>query len=314
MPCDAITVSTASPALSRSVSETLADTDCSLRRRTWTPSPVIRLSIALHAVAALGVILHPSGWAWLLGAVVANHVFLGAVGMWPGSRLLGPNLIRIPASRSGGGVGVVALSFDDGPDPEVTPRIMDLLERHDATASFFCIGERAAAWPEIVRDLARRGHSVENHTERHPYLFACFGLRALRREIEAAQVTLAQLSGAAPRFFRAPAGLRSPLLDPVLARSGLLLTSWSRRGHDCVRRDPEAVLRQITSGLRDGDILLLHDGSYARTRDGTPVVLAVLPRLLDHLCARGLRAVSLPEALAAESPERPRSSCDQPSS
>jgi peptidoglycan/xylan/chitin deacetylase (PgdA/CDA1 family) len=155
-----------------------------------------------------------------------------------------------------------------------------------------------------VRDLARRGHSVENHTQRHPYAFACFGMRALRREIEAAQATLGRLAGVSPRFFRAPAGLRSPLLDPVLSRTGMLLTSWSRRGHDCVRRDPEGVLRQITSGLRDGDILLLHDGSCARTRDGTPVVLAVLPRLLDHLRARGLRAVSLPDALMTEASRR----------
>jgi peptidoglycan/xylan/chitin deacetylase (PgdA/CDA1 family) len=123
---------------------------------------------------------------------------------------------------------------------------------------------------------------------------------ALRREIEAAQVTLSRIAGQAPRFFRAPVGLRSPLLDPVLSRSGLRLTSWSRRGHDCVRRDPEAVLRQITSRLRDGDIILLHDGSCARTRDGSPVVLAVLPHLLDHLRARGLRGCSLPRALASE--------------
>jgi len=259
---------------------------------------VVRLSVALHALAALGLLLQPSGWAWLLGGIAANHLLLGAIGMWPRSRMLGPNLIRLPTMRDRG--GVVALSFDDGPDPEVTPRIMDLLEQQGATASFFCIGERAEAWPEIVRDLARRGHSVENHTQRHPYAFACFGIGALRREIEAAQLTLGRLAGVSPRFFRAPAGLRSPLLDPVLSRTGLLLASWSRRGHDCVRRDPEAVLRQITSRMRDGDILLLHDGSCARTRDGTPVVLAVLPPLLDHLRARGLRAVSLPDAFMSE--------------
>jgi peptidoglycan-N-acetylglucosamine deacetylase len=295
-------MSAAHPARSGSVSETRADGDCSRRRPRWSPTRTVRLSVALHALAAMGLLMQPSGWPWLLGAVAANHLFLGAVGMWPRSRLLGPNLIRLPASP--GGSGVVALSFDDGPDPEVTPRVMSLLERHGASASFFCIGERAEAWPEIVRDIVRRGHSVENHTQRHPYAFACFGMRALRREIEAAQVTLGRLSGRAPRFFRAPAGLRSPLLDPVLSRSGLLLTSWSRRGHDCVRRDPEAVLRQITSRLRDGDILLLHDGSCARTRDGTPVVLAVLPRVLDHLRARGLRARSLPHALMGEPPRR----------
>ncbi len=295
-----MSMSAAHPALSGSVSETLAGGDCSPRRPTWSPTRAVRLSVALHALAGLGLLVQPSGWPWLLGAVAANHLLLGAVGMWPRSRLLGPNLIQLPASRSGR--GVVALSFDDGPDPEVTPRVMNLLEQHGATASFFCIGERAAAWPEIVRDIARRGHSVENHTQRHPYAFACFGMRALRREIGAAQITLGRLSGRSPRFFRAPVGLRSPLLDPVLSRSGLLLTSWSRRGHDCVRRDPDAVLRQITSRLRDGDILLLHDGSCARTRGGTPVVLAVLPRLLCHLRARGLRALSLPDALLAEPP------------
>jgi peptidoglycan/xylan/chitin deacetylase (PgdA/CDA1 family) len=243
-------------------------------------------------------LLQPSGWLWLLGAIAANHLFLGAVGMWPRSRLLGPNLVRLPPSRPGS--GAVALSFDDGPDPDVTPRIMDLLERHGATASFFCVGHRAERWPDIVRDIARRGHSVENHTQRHPYAFACFGMRGLRREIATAQATLSRIAGRAPRFFRAPAGLRSPLLDPVLSQAGLRLTSWSCRGHDCVRRDPEAVLRQITSRLRDGDIVLMHDGSCARMRDGTPVVLAVLPRLLDHLRDCGLRAMSLPRALAAE--------------
>jgi peptidoglycan-N-acetylglucosamine deacetylase len=300
---DALSVPAAHPAFSGSVSETLPDGDWSHRRAAaWSPTPVVRWSIGLHAFAALWLLLQPSGWPWLLGAVVVNHLFLGAIGMWPRSRLLGPNLARLPPSEAGR--GIVALSFDDGPDPDVTPRIMDLLERHGATASFFCIGERAAAWPEIVRDIARRGHSVENHTQRHPNAFACFGMSALRREIEAAQATLSRIAGQAPRFFRAPVGLRSPLLDPVLSRIGLRLTSWSRRGHDCVRRDPEAVLRQITSRLRDGDIVLLHDGSCARTRDGSAVVLAVLPRLLDHLGARGLRALSLPHALRAQSSGR----------
>ncbi len=296
-------ISAARPAFSGSVSQTLAGGDCSPRHTlAWSPAPTVRLSIGLHALAGLGLVVQPSVWPWLLSTIAANHLFLGAVGMWPRSRLLGQNLSRLPGSRDR--TRIVALSFDDGPDPDVTPRIIDILERQGATASFFCVGERAEAWPEIVRDIARHGHSVENHTQRHPYAFACFGMRALRREIETAQSTLSRIAGRSPRFFRAPAGLRSPLLDPVLSRAGLRLTSWSHRGHDCVRRDPEIVLRQITSRLRDGDILLLHDGSCARTRDGTPVVLAVLPRLLDHLRDRGLRAVSLPRALAAESCER----------
>jgi peptidoglycan/xylan/chitin deacetylase (PgdA/CDA1 family) len=231
--------------------------------------------------------------------LLGNHVVLGVIGMWPRSRLLGPNLVRLPAAAARR--GEVALTFDDGPDPEVTPQVLDLLDNAGAKASFFCLGARAAAHPEIVRDMVRRGHSVENHSQRHPNLFACYGLRALRREIESAQTAIAGITNRPPAFFRAPVGLRSPLLDPVLARTGLRYVSWTRRGYDAVRGDPTGVLRRLTRGLAAGDVLLLHDGSSARTSAGRPVVLQVLPVLLEQLAARGLKAVTLPAALENES-------------
>jgi peptidoglycan/xylan/chitin deacetylase (PgdA/CDA1 family) len=101
-----------------------------------------------------------------------------------------------------------------------------------------------------------------------------------------------------PRFFRPPAGLRSPLLDPVLARTGLRHVSWSRRGRDGVRGDPRQVLAALLDGLAPGDVILLHDGNCARTPAGEPVSLAVLPSLLDSLRRRGLRPVSLRAAFA----------------
>ncbi len=267
------------------------------RRPAWSPTLSVRASMWLHAAAAGGLLADPSAWQAWIGVVLANHCLLGAVGMWPKSRLLGPNLVRLPEA-GGRARGLVVLSFDDGPDPEVTPLVLDLLERHGASASFFCVGKRARAYPDLVRDIARRGHSVENHTERHKLHFACLGLGGVRREIDEAQATLIRITGRAPRFFRAPAGLRSPLLDPVLSRTGLRYTSWTRRGYDTVYRTPAAVLRHLTRGLRAGDIILLHDGAYARTRAGRPVVLEVLPDLLDHLRGLGLRAVSLPGAFA----------------
>ena len=215
--------------------------------------------------------------------------------MRPKSRLLGPNLVRLPEPSVRR--GEVALTFDDGPDPRITPRLLDLLDHHGAKASFFCIGEKAAAHPAIVRDILRRGHSVENHSHRHPYAFACYGLRALRREIEAAQRTIEDIAGRPPRFFRAPVGLRSPLLDPVLARLGLDYAGWARRGYDTICDDPARVLQRLARGLAAGDVLVLHDGSSARTAAGQPVVLAVLPALLREFGARGLKAVSLPIAL-----------------
>lgn len=258
----------------------------------WQPTPAIRLSIWLHAFATFAFVVWPGAWQWLLGIVLSNHLLLGLFGMWPRSQILGGNLVRLPPL--GYAKGQVALTFDDGPDPDVTPKVLDLLDRHAAKASFFCIGQRAVAHPEIVRDIIRRGHSVENHSYRHPYAFACYPPFALRREIEKTQTVLNALTGSRPAFFRAPAGLRSPLLDRVMTQSNLRYTSWTRRGLDCFSRNPAAILERLIRGLAAGDVLLLHDGSCAKARNGEPIVLVVLPPLLEHLTRSGLRPVSLP--------------------
>jgi peptidoglycan-N-acetylglucosamine deacetylase len=262
----------------------------------WTPTFVIRSSILLHGAVVLTLFASPEWWPWLLVALLGNHIGLAAIVMAPRSRLLGDTLVTLP--RSCADNGYVALTFDDGPDPHVTPRVLDLLDRYGARASFFCIGQRAAAYPEIVRDIVRRGHSVENHSHRHSHAFAFYLPYALRREIGDAQAAIESITGTRPRFFRAPMGFRGPALDPVVARSALRCVSWTRRGWDSFNRNPAMVLRRITGRLAAGDVILLHDGSYATTRDGEPVVLAVLPALLDHLASRGLRPVSLPIALA----------------
>lgn len=260
----------------------------------WRPTPAVRFSILLHVVAALTLAVHPAWWPWALGAVAGNHLLLAFAVFWPRSQVLGANLVRLPASAAAR--REVSLTFDDGPDPEVTPRVLDLLDRHQVKATFFCVGEKAAAHPEIVREIARRGHAIENHSQTHSAAFACFGIARLKRDVESAQAIVAGITGRAPRFFRAPMGLRSPLLDPVLARCGLTYVSWTRRGLDAVQRDPEKVLRRLANGLAAGDILLLHDKGAWRTRDGTPVALAVLPELLQRIRASGLRPVTLAAA------------------
>jgi peptidoglycan-N-acetylglucosamine deacetylase len=261
----------------------------------WRPTPVVRLSMLLHAAAAVSVAAAPASWPWALGAVLGNHLFLTLAVFWPRASLLGANLARLPAQAAAR--GEVCITFDDGPDPEVTPQVLDLLDRHQAKASFFCVGERTLAHPDIVREIARRGHSIENHSQRHSYVFAFYGLLRFKRELEEAQAVIAGVAGRAPRYFRAPMGLRSPLLDPVLARCGLRYVSWTRRGFDSVHRDPRSVLRRLARSLAAGDILLLHDSRSARADDGTPVVLMVLPELLALIKSKGLKPVSLTRAL-----------------
>lgn len=263
----------------------------------YRPPPLLAGSLALHAAGALALAAAPRQWRTIAGALVANHVVLAAASLWPRGTWVGDNLRRLPAAA--GHRGEVALTFDDGPDPHVTPRVLDLLDQHRARATFFCIGERVRAHPEIAAEISRRGHRVENHTQTHPHLFACYPAPALRREILEAQSSIVRAGVRAPRLFRAPAGLRNPLLDWTLFRAGLHLVSWTRRGFDALEKNPRRIARRLLAGLAPGDVLVLHDGSAARKQGANPVVLEVLPRVLDELSARKLRSVTIGEALEA---------------
>lgn len=267
----------------------------------WRPSPLIRTSLGLHAGALALLLARPSAWPWAVGAVLADHALLTAAGLTPRSALLGPNWTRLPEAAAGR--RELAITIDDGPDPRITPRVLDLLDERGVKATFFCIGERVQRHGELARETVRRGHSVENHSQRHLNYFSLLGPRNLVAEIERAQDTIGITTGQHPLFFRAPAGLRSPFLDPVLSRLGLRLASWTRRGFDTVSARAEAVLAKLTRGLEAGDILLLHDGHAALTGNGVPVILEVLPRLLDALAAAELTPVTLRAALARTSQE-----------
>ena len=260
----------------------------------------VTASVACHAGAGLLAVAAPASWPWAVAAIAVNHAVLTAGGLWPRSRWLGSNWTCLPAHAAAR--REIAITIDDGPDPAVTPAVLDLLDAHGAKATFFCIGTAARAHPALAREIVRRGHSVQNHSDRHSTRFSLLGPKGMAREIAAAQASLADITGEAPRYFRAPAGLRNPFLDPVLAHANLTLASWTRRGFDTMTADPDVVLARLTRGLRGGDILLLHDGHAARTRDGTPVILAVLPRLLAQLEQARLTPVTLRAALA---PARP---------
>lgn len=257
----------------------------------WRPSPTIWASAALHGAAAVVTIAQPAFWPWALGAVAVNHASLTALGLWPRSRLLGPNITRLPPTLVG--ANKVALTFDDGPNPAITPWVLDQLDAHNATATFFCVGAHVRQHPELTRDIVNRGHVIENHSNLHSHAFSTFGLKRLRLDIEAAQATIAEHTGRAPKLFRAPAGLRSPLLEPVLANCGLTLASWTRRGFDTVEHDKEKVFQRLDNHLGAGDILLLHDGASAAHLNNRPIIFDVLPRLLARFDALGLHAVPI---------------------
>lgn len=264
----------------------------------WRPTPLVAASMVLHGGAALAAMAHLPLWPYAIGALGANHLVLGALGLWPRSTLLGPNIVRLPEASAAR--HEVALTFDDGPDARITPRVLDLLDEAGQRATFFCIADAARREPALCREIVRRGHAVENHSCGHRSgTFPCLGLGGFRREISAAQNALADIVGDAPRFFRAPAGLRNPLLDPILHELGLRLVSWTRRGFDTSTPDAPLVASRLLKGLAARDILLLHDGhAGAGDREDATVVRA-LPPLLEALRARGLHSATLRQALQA---------------
>lgn len=268
--------------------------------RPWPWPALVRGSVGLHAAAAGAVLLWPGAWPWALGAVALNHGVLSSAGLWPRGQWLGPNVCRLPAAAVQR--RQIAITLDDGPDPEVTPAVLDLLDAQRAKVTFFCIADRARAHPALVRRMVAAGHSVQNHSLAHYHHFALLGPQRLAHEVNQAQNVLADITGVWPHCFRAPAGLRNPLLDPVLHRAGLHLVSWSRRAYDTRRRDPVQVLQRLSHGLSAGAILLLHDGHAQRTLSGQPVLMEVLPPLLAQCQQLGLQAVTLSEALPHRHP------------
>ena len=268
-----------------------------LTPRRWSPSPLLYASAAVHLGAAAAVLARPRTWPWALGAVAANHVVLAAAGLWPRSQLLGPNLTRLPLGNAV--TGDIAITIDDGPEPTVTPQVLAALARHRAHATFFCVGDKIQRFPELAQEIVRQGHDIENHSQRHRHNFSLLGPGGMSAEISSAQDSILRATGTRPRFFRAPAGLRNPFLDPILAHLQLRLASWTRRGFDTVTPNADTVFRRLADPLRGGDILLLHDGNAARGRGGEAVILEVLPRLLEAIAAKQLRTVTLRSAIPA---------------
>ncbi len=262
----------------------------------WRPAPSLSASAVLHAGAAALIAIRPDNWPWALGAVALNHALLAGAGLLPRSQVLGSNWVRLPqpaiARRE------VAITIDDGPDPKVTPPVLDLLDRLRMRATFFCVGEKLLVEPQLAREICRRGHAVENHSQHHHLYFSAMGPARIEREVRGGQDSILRTTGTHARFFRAPAGLRNPFLDYVLAKLGLQLASWTRRGFDTINGDARRVHRMLVRNLAAGDILLLHDGNAALTAAGQPLILEVLPLLAEDLGRVGLSAVTLSQASA----------------
>jgi peptidoglycan/xylan/chitin deacetylase (PgdA/CDA1 family) len=246
------------------------------------------VTLAVHVALTAIALGNPWVTGGVLGVYVVYHVVVAWGVLHPQSGVFGPNCRRMATSEP-----VVALTFDDGPHPEVTPRVLDILREHDARATFFLIGKWAERHPDIVRRIVAEGHQIGNHSWSHSYLFWAWSPRLLREDLERGQRVLRSLSGTPCRWFRAPVGMKAPWLSDVLERLGLRLVSWEVRFFTRGAADPARLARTLRRRLAPGSVLMLHDG-HDRKPVGNPAVLDALPRLLESLSSLGYRCVSLP--------------------
>jgi peptidoglycan/xylan/chitin deacetylase (PgdA/CDA1 family) len=241
-----------------------------------------RKSVALLLLTFVpAAVLVAVGLPWTGLAVLAVlHLAVLWGTLAPHSRLFGPVMRKLRTSQRD-----VWLTIDDGPSDD-TPALLDLLDQYRARATFFLVGERAARRPELVQAIRSRGHEIGNHSATHPSAwFWALSPRRMAHEVGEAQRTLATLSGAPPRWFRAVVGHANPFVAPVLAEHGLTRVSWSARGYDGVSGDVERVVTRLLKGLKPGAIILLHEGR-AHGHSTT-----IIRRVLEELRARDLRAV-----------------------
>ncbi len=223
------------------------------------------------------------------------RIGLGAAGAWMGYAWL-PHLLTATGTwRGPASSGAVALTFDDGPDPIWSPRVLDILAARGARATFFVIGRRAAAAPEVVRAIADGGHEVANHTWSHRSLWFC-GPRRTHEEIARCHDTIGEQTGVAPRHFRPPWGMVNAAMWRALRRTGERCVFWSLQPEGQRAQSAETQARYVVTRARAGAIVDLHDAEGVA---GAPARLAAaLPAMLDGLLGAGYRLTTITDVLA----------------
>jgi len=240
------------------------------------------MAVTVIAIAATAVSLaYSRAWGYWIasGFLIATGLGVAFIRM----RYFCDATCRGPADRK-----CVALTFDDGPDPNVTPHVLDTLRAEGIHATFFCIGERVRACPDLARRIVQEGHLIGNHTDRHAWWTNFLFGGGLCQAIARAQETIRDATGQTPRYFRPPMGLTNPHLNAPLRKNGLVLIGWDVRTFDRRTRQPEATIRRACAKIRNGSILLLHDGDVV-----PKTAVHIVKGIIDELRVRGFDIVRL---------------------
>ncbi|HET9635994.1 MAG TPA: polysaccharide deacetylase family protein [Gemmatimonadaceae bacterium] len=222
----------------------------------------------------------------LIGVSVIGGAIHGA--FHRNSVLFGPTLGKIPSDRK-----VVALTFDDGPNPDATPLILDTLREKRVRATFFVLGSHVQRWPDLVQRIAHEGHQLGNHGYFHRKLHfksPFYVSRDIRLGIRA----IKRAGAPAPRLFRAPHGFRSPWTTPIASSYGERTVGWSLGVWDSDRPGADEIVRRTLEGVQPGSIILLHDGDGYNPDGDRLQTAAALPIIIDRLKEQGYEFATLP--------------------
>jgi peptidoglycan/xylan/chitin deacetylase (PgdA/CDA1 family) len=215
---------------------------------------------------------------------------LAAHGTWHrNSFVFGPVVTHLPGDEP-----VVSITFDDGPNPRATPRILDELRRAGVRATFFVLGRHAERWPELVRRMALEGHQIGNHGFFHRKLHRRTPAY-VRDDITRGTEAIVRASGVRPHHFRAPHGFRSPWVTPIAASLGQRTVGWSLGVWDSDRPGADVIASRAIEGMHAGSILLLHDGDGYDPEGDRMQTADALPTIIEGLRGRGFRFTTLPE-------------------
>jgi len=250
----------------------------------WTRRALLGFAFAATFLA-IALYLIQTNLFLALAPLFLSHVLLLYATLAPNCQWWGPVIRSFRTTEP-----EVWITIDDGPSPEHTLKILNLLEQFNARATFFVIGTRAEEYPHLITEILSRGHEIANHTFTHPSgMFWSAGPWRIAAEIDLCAELLRSGPDRPARLFRAPAGLKNLFVHPALQRRQLALIGWSARGFDTVRRDPGLVAETVLEGAKPGGILLLHEGH--RTAKDPEFNPRCLELTLSGLTERGYRCV-----------------------
>lgn len=195
---------------------------------------------------------------------------------------------------------VVALTFDDGPDKQVTPKLLAMLKTEKIQATFFYIGLASEANPKLVQRTMKEGHLLGNHSFGHLTYWAFMPIAAIQREIEQANQVLFRITGQLPKFYRPPFGVTRPGLGSVLKRLGMTCVGWQTRALEGFKPNQEKIIQRIVKGVQPGSIIMLHESYYERKTFDADAVVARTRKLIEILRQKGYNFVRLDQLLESE--------------